>query len=74
MISDTFLSYLSEVQSDLGQAARDSGWEVDFVEVAELSKQAGLAQQSGKPDQSIRARARAIDILMREMYQQSRSP
>ena len=74
LISDTFLSYLAEVQSDLGQAARDSGWEVDFVEVAELSKQAGLAQQSGKPDQSIRARARAIDILMREMYQQSRSP
>ena len=73
-VSDAFLSYLAEVQSDLVQAARDSAWDVDFQEVTTLSKQASAAQQSGKPGQTIKSRAKAIDLLMREMYQRSRSP
>lgn len=72
-VSEAFLAYLAEVQSDLVQAARDSAWEVDFHEITELSKQAGVAQQSGKSSQSIKSRAKAIDLLMREMYQRSRS-
>ena len=72
-ISDAFLAYLAEVQSDLVQAARDSAWEVDYQEVTTLSKQASAAQQSGKATQTIKSRAKAIDLLMREMYQRSRS-
>ena len=72
-VSDDFLSYLAEVQSDLVQAARDSAWDVDFQEVTTLSKQATAAQQSGKTSQTIKSRAKAIDLLMREMYQRSRS-
>jgi serine/threonine protein phosphatase PrpC len=72
-VSDTFLAYLAEVQSDLVQAARDSAWDVDFQEVTTLSKQACTAQQSGKTSQTIKSRAKAIDLLMREMYQRSRS-
>jgi protein phosphatase len=72
-ISEAFLAYLAEVQSDLVQAARDSAWEVDFQEITALSKQAGAAQQSGKSGQTIKSRAKAIDLLMREMYQRSRS-
>ena len=72
-VSDAFLAYLAEVQSDLVQAARDSAWEVDFQEITTLSKQASAAQQSGKTSQTIKSRAKAIDLLMREMYQRSRS-
>lgn len=72
-VSDTFLSYLAEVQSDLVQAARDGAWEVDFDEVTNLNKQAVSSQQSGKLSQTIKSRAKAIDLLMREMYLRSRS-
>lgn len=69
-VSDT---YLAEVQSDLVQAARDGAWEVDFEEVTNLNKQAVFSQQSGKPTQTIKSRAKAIDMLMRELYRRSRS-
>ena len=72
-ISDTFLSQLAEMQSDLVQAARDSAWDVDFAEVTTLSRQAISAQQAGQLDRSIKSRAKAIDLLMREMYSRSRS-
>ena len=72
-VSDTFLSYLAEVLSDLVQAARDSAWDVDFQEITSLNKQASAAQQTGKTSQTIKSRAKAIDVLMREMYQRSRS-
>ena len=72
-ISETLLSYLAEVQCDLVQAARDGAWEVDFEEVTILNKQAVSSQQAGKPTQTIRSRAKAIDLLMREMYLRSRS-
>jgi len=72
-VSDAFVSYLAEMQSDLVQAAKDSAWDVDFDEVTTLNKQAGIAQQAGKSVQSIRSRARAIELLMHEMYLRSRS-
>jgi hypothetical protein len=59
--------HLAEVQSDLVQAARDRAWEVDFDEITNLNKQAGSSQQSGKPVNRSNL-ARAIDLLMREMY------
>ena len=72
-VSETFLSYLAEVQSDLVQAARDGAWEVDFEEVTTLNKQAISSQQASKSTQTIKSRAKAIDMLMREMYLRSRS-
>jgi len=72
-ISETFLSYLAEVQSDLVQAARDGAWEVDFEEITTLNRQAISSQQAGKSTQTIKSRAKAIDVLMREMYLRSRS-
>jgi hypothetical protein len=63
------LKYLAEAQSELAQAARDSSWKVDFDELTQLGRQATTAIQSEKPDRAIRARARAIELLMKEIYQ-----
>jgi protein phosphatase len=63
------LKYLAEAQSELAQAARDSSWRVDFDELTQLGRQATAAIQSEKPDKAIRARARAIELLMKEIYQ-----
>jgi hypothetical protein len=63
------LTYLAEAQSELAQAARDSSWQVDFEELTQLGRQASAANQSEKPDKAIRARARAIELLMKEIYQ-----
>ncbi|RLT21164.1 MAG: serine/threonine-protein phosphatase [Planctomycetota bacterium] len=65
-ISEAFLSFLAKVQSDLVQDAQDRAWAVDFQEVSTLSKQASAARQSGKISQTIKSRAKAIDMLMRE--------
>ena len=73
-ISEKFLSYLAEVQSDLVQAARDGAWHVDFEALTTLNKEAITTKQSGKPIQAIKSYGKAIDLLMREMYLQSRSP
>ncbi|HQX49743.1 MAG TPA: protein phosphatase 2C domain-containing protein [Planctomycetaceae bacterium] len=72
-ISEALLSQLAEMQSDLTQTARDSAWDVDFTEITILSRQANSARQSGQLDRSIKSRAKAIDMLMREMYSRSRS-
>jgi len=72
-LSESLLSHLAEVQSELVQAARDSGWKVDFDELTNLNRQAIQAEQSQKPDRAIKARGKAIDLLMRELYQRSRS-
>ena len=72
-LSEALLSHLAEVQSELVQAARDSGWKVDFDEITQLNRQAIQALQSEKRDRAIRARGKAIDLLMRELYQRSRS-
>ena len=72
-VSEAFLSCLAEVQSDLVQVARESAWDVDFEELTTLGKQAVFAQQLRKPDQAMKSRAWAIDLLMREMYQRSRT-
>jgi hypothetical protein len=42
---------------------------VDFDELTQLGRQATAAIQSEKPDKAIRARARAIELLMKEIYQ-----
>jgi len=72
-LSDSLLSNLAEVQSQLVQAARDSGWKVDFEELTNLNRQAALAQQNHKQDKALKTRAKAIDLLMKELYQRSRT-
>ncbi len=72
-LSESLLSHLAEVQSELVQAARDSGWKVDFDELTNLNRQAVQALQIDKLDRAIKARAKAIDLLMRELYQRSRT-
>jgi protein phosphatase len=72
-LSESLLSHLNEVQSELVQAAKDSGWKVDFNELTNLSRQAALDQQGGKLDRAMKSRAKAIDLLMRELYHRSRS-
>lgn len=66
------LDLLAEVQSELVQAARDSGWTVDFDELKELTRQAVRAQHQDRHEVAIRHRARAIDQLMKELYAHSR--
>jgi hypothetical protein len=72
-LTEPLLSNLAEVQSELVQAARDSGWKVDFDELTQLNRQAIQSLQSEKLERAIRARGKAIDLLMRELYQRSRS-
>ena len=72
-LSDSLLAHLAEVQSELVQAARDSGWKVDFDELTTLSKQTVLAEQGRKSDRALKFRAKAIELLMRELYHRSRS-
>jgi hypothetical protein len=42
---------------------------VDLEELAQLDRQATAAAQTGKLDRALRARGRAIDIVMREIPQ-----
>ncbi len=72
-ISEALLAQLADMQSDLTQTARDGAWDVDFAEITTLIRHANSAQQSGQLDRSIKSYAKAIDMLMREMYSRSRS-
>lgn len=73
LLTDELLNHLAEIQGELVQAARDSGWNVDFNELTTLSRQSVAAQQAGKPHKAILTRAQAIDLLMRELYAKARS-
>lgn len=73
VISDAFLACLAEIQRKLMQDAKDNAWDVDFQDATTFSKQASAAQQLGKTSQTVKSRSQAIDLLMREMYQRSRS-
>lgn len=70
---EPLLSVLSEAQSELVQAARDGQWKVDFDELSQLSRQARSSQQGQKSDRAVRAWARILDLLMKEIYQRVRS-
>ncbi|MFN9719900.1 MAG: PP2C family protein-serine/threonine phosphatase [Planctomycetota bacterium] len=72
VLGERLLIHLAEVQSELVQAARESGWKVDLNELAALGRQAIQNQQNGRMDRALKARAKAIDILMRELDQRSR--
>lgn len=72
VLGEKLLTHLAEVQSELAQAARESGWKVDLNELTALSRQAVQNQQNGRMDRALKSRAKAIDMLMRELDQRSR--
>jgi protein phosphatase len=67
--ADELFSFLAEAHGELIQASRDNGWNVDLEELAQLDRQASAAAQAGKLDRALKARGRAIDIVMRELPQ-----
>jgi protein phosphatase len=67
--ADELFNFLAEAHSELIQASRDNSWNVDLEELAQLDRQATAAAQTGKLDRALRARGRAIDIVMREIPQ-----
>ncbi|MCA9033748.1 MAG: serine/threonine-protein phosphatase [Planctomycetaceae bacterium] len=73
VINDVLLDQLSEIQGELVQAARDSGWSVDFDELTQLSRSSVASQQAGKLDKALESRARSIDLLMNELYARARA-
>lgn len=73
-LTDSLLDDLAEIQSELIQAARDSGWTVNLERLTTLNRQSVAAQQTGKPDRALHFRGQAIDLLMKELYTQTRGP
>ncbi|MFM7038163.1 MAG: PP2C family protein-serine/threonine phosphatase [Planctomycetaceae bacterium] len=67
--ADELFSFLAEAHGELIQASRDNAWNVDLEELAQLDRQAAAAAVAGKLDRTLRARGRAIDIVMRELPQ-----
>lgn len=67
--ADELFNCLAEAHNELMQACRDNSWNVDLEELAMLDRQATAAAQAGKFDRVLRARGRAIDIVMRELPQ-----
>ncbi|MEZ6062269.1 MAG: protein phosphatase 2C domain-containing protein [Planctomycetaceae bacterium] len=71
-LSLELLEILSETQSDLTQACYDNGWTVDLDELSVLNRQALAALQQNQKGRCLQLRAKAIDLLMRELYAQTR--
>lgn len=71
-IMPDFLEFLAAAQSELTQAARENGWEVDFQMLAKLNSEAASEQKQHNTAQCIANRARAIDSLMKELYNKTR--
>ncbi len=71
-LTDALLDHLAEIQGELVQAARDSGWSVDFDELTTLSRQSLSSQRSGKRQKALQSRSLAIDLLMKELYAKTR--
>ncbi|MEZ6125201.1 MAG: protein phosphatase 2C domain-containing protein [Planctomycetaceae bacterium] len=67
-----FLGFLSAAQSELVQAARDNGWEVDFDTLSRQDVDSVQALREGKLRQFLSLRASAIDSLMKEFYARAR--
>ena len=73
VLTDILLDQLSEIQGELVQAARDSGWNVDFDELTQLSRNSVASQQARKLDKALQSRAKSIDLLMKELYTRARA-
>ncbi len=71
-IAPEFVEFLAQAQSELTQAARENGWDVDFNALSDLNRKAVDARKNKKTEQSIRMRAKAIDQLMKEPYSNTR--
>jgi protein phosphatase len=67
------LKILADAQTELTPVARDRNCNVSPEELEQLDRQATAAINADKPDRAFKARARAIDIVMREICQKQRS-
>ena len=65
-----FLSLLSAAQTELTEAARQNGWELDFSQLEQLE---GEAAEKGKTSDRLLARAHALRILMKEFASRLRT-
>lgn len=71
-ITPEFLEFLSAAQSELTQAARENGWEVDFDMLTKLNSEASSEQKQQRAASCMAKRASAIDSLMKELYNKTR--
>lgn len=71
--TESLLDNLAEIQSELVQATRDNGWAVNLEKLTTLNRQSVAAQQTAKLDRALQHRGQAIELLMKEFYQQTRS-
>ncbi|MDG1897146.1 MAG: protein phosphatase 2C domain-containing protein [Fuerstiella sp.] len=71
-VSNEFLEFLAEAQSELTQAAKENGWTVDFESLSDVQRQTVAALSQKKRDRCVRLRAKAIDTLMKELYAKTR--
>ena len=67
-----FLDFLSAAQSELTQAAKENGWDVDFEMLSKLNIAAANEQKQEHTAQCMAKRAKAIDSLMKELYNKTR--
>ncbi len=71
-IQPQFLEFLSAAHSELTQAAKENDWQVNFDSLAQLNSEAGTAAEDSRPVQCLESRAKAIDMLMKELYSKTR--
>lgn len=71
-ITPGFLEFLSSAQSELTQAAKENGWQVDFDALTSLNTAARNARRNNQAAQCVVSRAKAIDSLMKELYTKTR--
>ncbi|MEZ6128534.1 MAG: protein phosphatase 2C domain-containing protein [Planctomycetaceae bacterium] len=67
-ITPELLDFLAQAQSSLSQAATDNGWEVDSKELTRLSSESLEAARNNQPEKCLAARGKAIEMLMKEVY------
>jgi len=72
-LKQEFLEQLAAAQGKLTEAARNNGWELDFDQLARLNQHAVTAAGKNEAAGSLRARARALQLLMKAFTSQARA-
>jgi len=67
-VTPELLDFLAQAQSSLSQAATDNGWQVDAKELTRLSSEALDASRNNQPGKCLAARGKAMELLMKEVY------
>jgi protein phosphatase len=72
VLTGDLLDYAGTTQSELTQVAQENGWTIDTDKLAELNRTASTAFEEKRGAQCLKLRAKAIDLLMRQVYSRSR--